>query len=49
MSEIHNTGSREIIDVSLDVRFQSLDGEVLETMAIDVESISAHSSVVEMI
>ena len=45
MSEIHNTGSREITDVSLDVRFQSLDGEVLETMAIDLESISAHSSV----
>jgi hypothetical protein len=45
MSEIHNTGSREITEVSLDVRFQSLDGEVLETMAIDLESISAHSSV----
>jgi len=45
MSEIHNTGSREITDVSLDVRFQSLDGEILETMNIDVESISAHSSV----
>ena len=45
MSEIHNTGSREITDVSLDVRFQSLDGEVLQTMAIDLESISAHSSV----
>ena len=45
MSEIHNTGSREITDISLDVRFQSLDGDVLETMSIDVESISSHSSV----
>ena len=45
MSEIHNTGSREITDISLDVRFQSLDGDVLETMSIDVDSISSHSSV----
>jgi len=44
MSEIHNTGSREITDVSLDVKFQSLDGEVLQVMGIEVESISAHSS-----
>ena len=44
MSEIHNTGSREITDVSLDVRFQSIEGEILETMNIDVDSISAHSS-----
>ncbi len=44
MSEIHNTGSREITDVSLDVRFQSIDGEILETMNIEVDSISAHSS-----
>ena len=27
MSEIHNTGSREITDVELQVTFQSLDGE----------------------
>ena len=45
MSEIHNTGSREITDVSMDVKFQSLDGEVIEIMSIDVESISSHSSV----
>ncbi len=44
MSEIHNTGSREITDVSLDVRFQSFEGEILETMNIEVDSISAHSS-----
>ena len=45
MSEIHNTGSREITDVDFQVTFQSLDGEVLQTMGIEVESISAHSSV----
>ena len=45
MSEIHNTGSREITDVEIQVSFQSLDGEVLETMGIEVESISAHSSI----
>ena len=45
MSEIHNTGSREITDVSFEVKFQSLDGEVLQVMGIEVETISAHSSV----
>ena len=45
MSEIHNTGSREITDVELEVRFQSLEGELLEFMSIEVETISPHSSV----
>ena len=45
MSEIHNTGSRDITDVSMDAKFQSLDGEVIEIMSIEVEQISAHSSV----
>ena len=45
MSEIHNTGSRAITDVELEVRFQSLEGELLEFMSIEVESISSHSSV----
>ena len=45
MSEIHNTGSREITDVSMDVKFQALDGEVIQIMSIEVESISSHSSV----
>ena len=45
MSEIHNTGSREITDVEFDVKFQSLEGEILDSMGIDVDSISAHSSV----
>ena len=45
MSEIHNTGSREITDVELQVTFQSLDGEVLQSMSIEVDAVSAHSSV----
>lgn len=45
MSEIHNTGSRDITDVSMDAKFQSLDGEVIEIMSIEVEQISSHSSV----
>ena len=45
MSEIHNTGSREITDVDLQVTFQSTDGEVLEAMSIEIDAISAHSSV----
>lgn len=45
MSEIHNTGSREITDVEIQVSFQSLGGEVLETMGIEADSISAHSSI----
>tara|TARA_B100001248_G_C27395450_1_gene465236 strand:- start:281 stop:886 length:606 start_codon:yes stop_codon:yes gene_type:complete len=45
MSEIHNTGSREITDVDLQVTFQSTDGEVLESMSIEIDAISAHSSV----
>jgi len=45
MSEIHNTGSREITDVSMSVKFQSLDGEVIDIMSIEVDKISSHSSV----
>ena len=45
MSEIHNTGSRDITDVSMTVKFQSLEGEVIDMMSIDVESVSSHSSV----
>ena len=45
MSEIHNTGSREITDVELLVTFQSTEGEVLESMSIEIDAISAHSSI----
>ena len=45
MSEIHNTGSREITDVGLLVTFQSTEGEVLESMSIEIDAISTHSSI----
>ncbi|RJU91768.1 MAG: hypothetical protein DWC08_05690 [Candidatus Poseidoniales archaeon] len=45
MSEIHNTGSRDITDVSVEVEFRSLEGELLEFMYIEVDRIESHSSV----
>ena len=46
MSEIHNTGSREITDVVVQVHFQSVNGsEIYQTMRIEVDSIDAHSSI----
>tara|TARA_B100000767_G_scaffold275278_1_gene311434 strand:- start:25672 stop:26337 length:666 start_codon:yes stop_codon:yes gene_type:complete len=44
MSEIHNVGSRDITDVSVQVEFQSLDGEVIGLMSIEVDRIESHSS-----
>ena len=44
MSEIHNEGSREITDVSLQIEFQSLEGEVLGVMSVAVDEVDAHSS-----
>jgi len=44
MSEIHNVGSRDITDVSVQIEFQSIDGEVLGMMSIEVERIASHSS-----
>ena len=46
MSEIHNTGSRAITDVVVQVHFASENGsEIHQTMRIEVESIGAHSSI----
>ncbi|MBL6884819.1 MAG: hypothetical protein ISR21_03895 [Candidatus Poseidoniaceae archaeon] len=44
MSEIHNVGSRDITDVSVQIEFQSTDGEVLDFMFIEVDRIEGHSS-----
>ena len=43
--KITTNSKKEITDVDFQVTFQSLDGEVLQTMGIEVDSISAHSSV----
>lgn len=46
MSEIHNTGSREITNVVVQVHFQSVNGsEIYQTMRIEIDSIDAHSSI----
>ena len=46
MSEIHNSGSRSITDVVVQVHFSSANGsEIYETMRIEVEAIGAHSSI----
>lgn len=34
MTEIHNDGSRAITDVSIEIEFQTSDGEVIETMSL---------------
>ena len=45
MSEIHNDGSRDIIDVEIRVEFQTDDGDYLDHMEISISRISAHSSI----
>lgn len=44
MSEVHNVGSRDITDVSLLIEFQSIEGEILDFMSIEVDKIESHSS-----
>jgi hypothetical protein len=45
MSEIHNVGSRDITDVSLQIEFQTDEGEIIDVMSIEVDRIDSHSSV----
>ena len=45
MSEIHNDGSRDIIDVEIRVEFKTDDGDYLDHMEISISRISAHSSI----
>ena len=46
MSEIHNTGSRAITDVMVQVHFEAANGsEVYQSMQIEVDLIDAHSSI----
>ena len=45
MSELTNDGSRDIIDVVIQVEFQDVDGLVLEQMRIELDRVSSHSSI----
>ena len=44
MSELHNDGSRAITEVSIEVQFQTMDGEILDVMTINVDEVAAHAS-----
>ena len=45
MTEIHNDGSRPITDVSIDIEFQTSDGEVIETMSLELARVEGHTSI----
>ena len=45
MSELHNDGSRAITDVLLEVEFQTVDGELIDRMSLDLEKLDSHSSI----
>jgi hypothetical protein len=45
MSELSNDGSRDITDVVIHVEFQDVDGLVLDQMRIELDKVSAHSSI----
>lgn len=45
MTEIHNDGSRAITDVSLEIEFQTSDGEVIETMSLELAQVEGHTSI----
>ena len=45
MSELSNDGSREITDVVIHVEFQDVDGLVLDNMRVEIDKVSAHSSI----
>jgi hypothetical protein len=45
MTEIHNDGSRAITEVVLEIEFQTLEGEVLESMSLELKKMNAHTSI----
>ena len=45
MSELHNDGSRAITDVLLEVEFQTVDGELIDRMSLDLGKLEGHSSI----
>lgn len=45
MAELHNDGSRPITDVVLEIEFQTLEGEVLDRMALELGKMEAHTSI----
>lgn len=45
MSELSNDGSRDITDVVIQIEFQDVDGLVLDSMRVELDKVSAHSSI----
>jgi len=45
MTELHNDGSRSITDVLVEVSFQTQEGEVINSMSLDLMEMKAHSSI----
>ena len=45
MTEIHNDGSRSITDFSIEIEFQTEDGERLDSMFLELREMEAHSSI----
>ena len=45
MTELHNDGSRDITDIVLEVEFQTADGEVIESMFLELGVLEGHSSI----
>ena len=45
MTELHNDGSRDITDIVLEIEFQTLEGEVIDRMSLDLGVLEGHSSI----
>lgn len=45
MTELHNDGSRDITDVVLEVEFQTLEGEIIDRMSLELGVLEGHSSI----
>ena len=45
MSELHNDGSRAITDVVLEVEFQTVEGEFIDSMSLELMEMKAHTSI----
>ena len=45
MTELHNDGSRDITDIVLEVEFQTVDGEVIDSMSLELGVLAGHSSI----
>ena len=45
MTELHNDGSRDITDIVLEGEFQTFDGEVIDSMSLELGVLAGHSSI----